>query len=138
MAELGLMGVPFAEKFGGAGADYVSYTIVLEELARACASTSVIVSSHTSLGTWPIFEYGTPAQKEKYLHDLTSGEKLSAFAPTEPGAGTLAAAGKTTAVLDEVVLNGSKIFITNGGYADIYIVTAMTDPRSPDMVRSFT
>ena len=130
MAELGLMGVPFAEEFGGAGADYVSYTIVLEELARACASTSVIVSSHTSLGTWPIFEYGTPEQKEKYLHGLTSGEKLSAFALTEPGAGTDAAAGKTTAVLDrdEYVLNGSKIFITNGGYADVYIVTAMTDP----------
>ena len=130
LAELGLMGVPFAEEVGGAGADYVSYTIVLAELARVCASTSVIVSSHTSLGTWPIFEYGTPAQKEKYLHGLTSGEKLSAFALTEPGAGTDAASGKATAVLDgdEYVLNGSKIFITNGGYADIYIVTAMTDP----------
>jgi butyryl-CoA dehydrogenase len=130
MAELGLMGVPFPEEFGGAGADYVSYTIVLEELARVCASTSVIVSSHTSLGTWPIFEYGTPAQKEKHLHALTSGEKLSAFALTEPAAGTDAASGKTTAVLDgdEYALNGSKIFITNGGYADIYIVTAMTDP----------
>jgi len=100
MAELGLMGVPFAEEVGGAGADYVSYTIVLAELARVCASTSVIVSSHTSLGTWPIFEYGTPAQKEKYLHGLTSGEKLSAFALTEPGAGTDAASGKATAVLD--------------------------------------
>ena len=132
LAELGLMGVPFAEEVGGAGADYVSYTIVLAELARACASTSVIVSSHTSLGTWPIFEYGTPAQKEKYLHGLTSGEKLSAFALTEPGAGTDAASGKATAVLDgdEYVLNGSKIFITNGGYADVYIVTAMTDPAS--------
>ena len=132
MAELGLMGVPFAEEVGGAGADYVSYTIVLAELARVCASTSVIVSSHTSLGTWPIFEYGTPAQKEKYLHGLTSGEKLSAFALTEPGAGTDAASGKATAVLDgdEYVLNGSKIFITNGGYADVYIVTAMTDPAS--------
>ena len=130
MAELGLMGVPFPEEFGGAGADYVSYTIVLEELARVCASTSVIVSSHTSLGTWPIFEYGTPAQKEKHLHALTSGEKLSAFALTEPAAGTDAASGKTTAVLDgdEYALNVSKIFITNGGYADIYIVTAMTDP----------
>jgi len=132
LAELGLMGVPFAEEVGGAGADYVSYTIVLAELARVCASTSVIVSSHTSLGTWPIFEYGTPAQKEKYLHGLTSGEKLSAFALTEPGAGTDAASGKATAVLDgdEYVLNGSKIFITNGGYADVYIVTAMTDPAS--------
>jgi butyryl-CoA dehydrogenase len=132
MAKLNLMGVPFAEEFGGAGADYVSYTIVLEELARACASTSVIVSGHTSLGTWPIFEFGTPAQKEKYLHGLTSGEMLAAFALTEPAAGTDAAAGKTTAVLDgdEYVLNGSKIFITNGGFADVYIVTAMTDPAS--------
>ena len=132
MGKLGLMGVPFAEEFGGAGADYVSYTIVLEELARACASTSVIVSAHTSLGTWPIFEFGTPAQKEKYLPGLTSGEKLGAFALTEPGAGTDAAAGQTTAVLDgdEYILNGSKIFITNGGYADVYIVTAMTDPAS--------
>ncbi len=132
MGKLGLMGVPFAEEFGGAGADYVSYTIVLEELARACASTSVIVSGHTSLGTWPIFEYGTPAQKEKYLHGLTSGEKLGAFALTEPGAGTDAAAGQTTAVRDgdDYILNGSKIFITNGGYADLYIVTAMTDPAS--------
>ncbi len=132
MGKLGLMGVPFAEEFGGAGADYVSYTIVLEELARACASTSVIVSGHTSLGTWPIFEFGTPAQKEKYLLGLTSGETLGAFALTEPGAGTDAAAGQTTAVLDgdEYVLNGSKIFITNGGYADVYIVTAMTDPAA--------
>jgi butyryl-CoA dehydrogenase len=130
MAKLGLMGVPFAEEFGGAGADYVSYTIVLEELARACASTSVIVSGHTSLGTWPIFEFGTPAQKERYLQPLTSGEMLAAFALTEPGAGTDAAAGETTAVLDgdEYVLNGSKIFITNGGFADVYIVTAMTNP----------
>jgi len=130
MAKLNLMGVPFAEELGGAGADYVSYTIVLEELARVCASTSVIVSGHTSLGTWPIFEFGTPAQKEKYLHGLTSGEKLAAFALTEPNAGTDAAAGSTTAVLDgdEYVLNGSKIFITNGGFADVYIVTAMTDP----------
>ena len=132
LGKLGLMGVPFAEEFGGAGADYVSYTIVLEELARACASTSVIVSGHTSLGTWPIFEFGTAAQKEKYLYALTTGEMLGAFALTEPGAGTDAAAGQTTALLDgdEYVLNGSKIFITNGGYADVYIVTAMTDPSS--------
>lgn len=130
LAELNLMGVPYAEEIGGAGADYVSYAIVLEELARACASTSVIVACHTSLGTWPIFQYGTAEQKEKYLRGLTSGELLGAFALTEPGAGTDASAGKTTAVLDgdEYVLNGSKIFITNGGFADVYIVTAMTDP----------
>jgi butyryl-CoA dehydrogenase len=130
MAKLGLMGVPFAEEFGGAGSDYLSLTIVIEELARVCASTSVIVAAHTGLGTWPISEFGTPAQKDKYLHGLASGEKLGAFALTEPGAGTDASAGTTTAVLDgdEYVLNGSKIFITNGGYADSYIVTAMTDP----------
>ena len=94
MAKLGLMGVPFGEEIGGAGADYVSYTIVIEELARACATTPVIVSGHTSLGTWPIFEFGTPAQKEKYLHGLVSGEKLGAFALTEPAAGTDAAAAR--------------------------------------------
>lgn len=132
MANLGLMGVPFAEEFGGAGADYVSYAIVLEELARVCASTSVIVSAHTSLGTWPISTFGTPEQKEKYLLGLASGEKLGAFALTEPSAGTDAAAGKTTAVLDgdDYVLNGSKIFITNGGFADFYVVTAMTKPAA--------
>ena len=132
LAKLNLMGVPFPEEFGGAGADNVSYTIVLEELARVCGSTSVIVSAHTSLCTWPIFTFGTPAQKEKYVTGLASGELLGAFALTEPNAGTDAAAGKATAVLDgdEYVLNGSKIFITNGGFADVYIVTAMTDPSA--------
>lgn len=130
LAELNLMGVPYPDEVGGAGAGNVSYVIVIEELARVCASTAVIVSGHTSLGTWPIYQFGTEAQKEKYLKKLASGEFLGAFALTEPGAGTDAAAGLTTAVLegDEWVLNGSKIFITNGGYADVYIVTAMTDP----------
>ena len=130
LAEVGLMGVSFPEEFGGAGADFLSFTIVVEELARVCASTSVIVAAHGGLAAWPIFEFGTMAQKEKYLRGLASGEKLGAFALTEPGAGTDAAGGKTTAVLDgdEYVLNGSKIFITNGGYADVYVVTAMTDP----------
>ncbi len=129
LAELNLLGVPFPEEVGGAGSDYLSYTIVVEELSRVCASTGVIVSAHTSLGTWPIYQFGTTAQKEKYLPGLTSGQKLAAFALTEPGAGTDAAAGKTTAILDgdAYVLNGSKIFITNGGYADVYVVTAMTD-----------
>jgi butyryl-CoA dehydrogenase len=132
LAKLSLLGVPYPEEVGGAGADNVSYVIVLEELARVCGSTPVIVSGHTSLGTWPIFEFGSPAQKEKYLNKLTTGAMLGAFALTEPGAGTDAAAGRTTAVLDgdEYVLNGSKIFITNGGYAGIYIVTAMTDPAA--------
>ena len=129
LAKLNLLGVPYPEEFGGAGADNVSYVIVIEELARVCASTAAIVSGHTSLGTWPIFEFGTSAQKEKYVTNLASGSMLGAFAITEPGAGTDAAAGKATAVVDgdEYVLNGSKIFITNGGYADVYIVTAMTD-----------
>lgn len=129
LAKLNLLGVPFPEEFGGAGADNVSYVLVIEELARVCASTAAIVSGHTSLATWPIFEFGTSAQKEKYVTNLASGSMLGAFAITEPGAGTDAAAGKATAVVDgdEYVLNGSKIFITNGGYADVYIVTAMTD-----------
>jgi butyryl-CoA dehydrogenase len=129
MADLGLLGVPYPEEVGGAGADYVSYAIVVEELSRVCATTSVIVSGHTSLGTWPIYAFGTEAQKDRYLSDLTSGRRLAAFALTEPAAGTDAAAGTSTAVLDgdEYVLNGSKIFITNGGYADVYIVTAKTD-----------
>ena len=132
MAKLNILGVPIPEEFGGAGADNVSYVIALEELARVCASTSIIVSGHTSLATWPILEFGTTAQKEKYGTKLATGEILGAFALTEPGAGTDAAAGKTTAVLkgDEYVLNGSKIFITNGGYAGVYIVTAMTDPAA--------
>ena len=129
LAELNLLGVPFPVESGGAGADYVSYVIVLEEIARVCASTAIIVSAHTSLATWPIKEFGTDAQKEAYVSKLASGALLGAFALTEPGAGTDAAAGTTTAELvgDEYVLNGSKIFITNGGYADVYIVTAMTD-----------
>jgi butyryl-CoA dehydrogenase len=129
MADLGLLGIPFPEEVGGAGADYVSYAIVVEEISRVCATTSVIVSGHTSLGTWPIFQFGTQAQKDRYLHDLTTARRLVAFALTEPAAGTDAAAGTSTAVLkgDEYVLNGSKIFITNGGYADVFIVTAKTD-----------
>jgi len=132
LAELNLLGVPFPEELGGAGADNVSYAVVLEELARVCASTSIIVSAHTSLATWPIYEFGTAAQKEKYVGRLASGAALGAFALTEAGAGTDAAAGTTTAVLDgaDYVLDGSKIFITNGGFADVYIVTAMTDPAA--------
>ena len=132
MAALNILGVPFAQEYGGAGADNVSYVIALEELARVCASTAIIVSGHTSLGTWPIVEFGSPAQKERYAGRLAAGAMLGAFALTEPGAGTDAAAGRTTAVVnaDGYVLNGSKIFITNGGYAGVYIVTAMTDPAA--------
>jgi len=130
MADLNLMGMPFPEKVGGAGADEVSYVIAVEELSRACASTGVIVSAHTSLATWPIYKFGTPAQHERYLHDLASGRTLGAFALTEPAAGTDAGAGTCTALLsgNEYILNGSKIFITNAPFAEVYIVFAKTDP----------
>ena len=132
MADLNIMGMPFPEKMGGAGADEVSYVIAIEELSRACASTSVIVSAHTSLATWPIYKFGTPAQHDRYLHDMASGRRLGAFALTEPAAGTDAAAGTCTAILtgDEYILNGSKIFITNAPFAQVYIVFAKTDPAA--------
>ena len=130
MADLNLMGMPFPEKMGGAGADEVSYVIAVEELSRACASTGCILSAHTSLATWPIYKFGTPAQHDRYLHDMASGRRLGAFALTEPAAGTDAGAGTCTAILsgDEYVLNGSKIFITNAPFAEVYIVFAKTDP----------
>jgi butyryl-CoA dehydrogenase len=128
---MNLMGMPYPEKEGGAGADYVSYVIAVEELSRACASTGIILSAHTSLATWPIFKFGTEAQKERYLHDMTSGRRLGAFALTEPAAGTDAAAGTATATLhaDGYALNGSKMFITNAPYAEVYIAFAKTDPE---------
>jgi butyryl-CoA dehydrogenase len=133
LAELNLMGMPFPEKVGGAGADEVSYVIAVEELSRACASTGVILSAHTSLATWPVYTFGTPAQHDRYLADMASGRRLGAFALTEPAAGTDAGAGTCTALLkgDEYVLNGSKIFITNAPYAEIYVVFAKTDPAAP-------
>ena len=88
LAEMNLMGMPYPEKEGGAGADYVSYVIAVEELSRACASTGVILSAHTSLATWPVFKFGTEAQQDRYLHDMASGRRLGAFALTEPAAGT--------------------------------------------------
>ena len=132
MADLNIMGMPFPEKVGGAGADEVSYVIAVEELSRACASTGVILSAHSSLATWPVFKFGTPAQHERYLHDMASGRRLGAFALTEPAAGTDAAAGTCTAILtgDEYILNGSKIFITNAPFAEIYVVFAKTDPAA--------
>jgi butyryl-CoA dehydrogenase len=131
MAEMNLMGMPYPEKEGGAGADYLSYVIAVEELSRACASTGVILSAHTSLATWPIFKFGTEAQKDRYLHDMASGHRLGAFALTEPAAGTDAGAGTATATLhaDGYTLNGSKMFITNAPYAEVYIVFAKTDPE---------
>ena len=129
MGELGMMGIPFSIEFGGAGGDVLSYIIAVEELSKVCATTGVILSAHTSLCASLINENGTPAQKEKYLRDLCTGNKIGAFGLTEPGAGTDAAGQQTTAVLDgdNYILNGSKIFITNGGVADTFIIFAMTD-----------
>lgn len=129
MAKLGMMGIPFSKEYGGAGGDTLSYILTVEELSKVCATTGVIVSAHTSLCASLIDQFGTPAQKEKYLTPLAKGEKLGAFGLTEPGAGTDAAGQQTTAVLegDNYILNGSKIFITNGGVADTFIIFAMTD-----------
>lgn len=129
MARYGFMGIPFAKTSGGQGCDTLSYILCVEELSRVCAATGVILSVHTSLCADPINKYGSKMQKEKYLPLLLSGEKLGAFALTEAGAGTDSAGQQTKAVLDgdNYILNGSKIFITSGGVADIYIVFAMTD-----------
>ena len=129
LADMGMMGVPFAEEYGGAGLSYVNYIGVCEELAKHCATTSVMVSAHTSLCSWPISEYGTEEQKQKYLTKLASGEWLGAFGLTEPGAGTDSAMQKTVAEDkgDHWVLNGSKIFITNAGFAHVFVIFAMTD-----------
>lgn len=129
MAALGLFGIPLPAEYGGAGGDNIMYTIAVEELSKACATTGVILSAHTSLCLAPIFEHGTEEQKRKYLPKLASGEWLGAFGLTEPNAGTDASAQQTTAVLDgdEWVLNGNKIFITNAGHAHVYVIFTMTD-----------
>ncbi len=128
MGKLGMMGIYFPKEYGGAGGDVLSYAMCVEELAKVCGTTAVIVSAHTSLCCAPIFEHGTEEQKKKYLPDLCSGKKIGAFGLTEPGAGTDAQGQQTTAVLegDHYVLNGSKIFITNAGYASVFIVIAVT------------
>lgn len=131
MAAHDFMGMPYPEEYGGAGTDYVSYILAVEEISRVCASTGIIYSAHCSLGLWPIYKWGSEELKKKYLVPLCKGEKLGAFALTEPGAGTDAASGTCTATLenDSYVLNGTKCFITNGGVADVYIVFALTDPN---------
>ena len=129
MAELGMMGIYFPKKYGGAGADVVSYAMAVEELSKVCGTTGVIVSAHTSLCCAPIYENGTEEQKMKYLPKLCSGEWIGAFGLTEPGAGTDAQGQQTTAVKDENgnwVLNGSKIFITNAGFANVFVIFAVT------------
>lgn len=129
MAKLGIMGIPFGPEYGGSGGDYLTYILAVEELAKACASHSVILSAHTSLCASPIFYYGTEEQKLKYLPALNKGQKIGAFGLTEPNAGTDAAGQQTIAKLegDFYILNGSKVFITNGGVADTFIIFAMTD-----------
>jgi alkylation response protein AidB-like acyl-CoA dehydrogenase len=128
-AELGLCGVTFPEEYGGIGADYISYSLVVEELSRVDASLGVTVSAHSSLCANPINMFGTDAQKEKYLPSLATGEKLGAFGLTEPMAGSDASEMRTMAVKegDSYVINGSKIFITNGSYADVYVIIAQLD-----------
>ena len=129
MQKLGFMGIPIPKEYGGQGCDTLTYVLAVEELSKVCGTTGVILSAHTSLCCDPILTYGTEEQKQKFLVPLAKGEKLGAFALTEPGAGTDAQGAQTKAVEDgdEWVLNGSKCFITNGKYADIYIIFAVTD-----------
>ena len=131
MAKAGFLGIPVAKQYGGQGCDPLTYVMCVEELSKCCATTGVIVSAHTSLCCDPIATYGTEEQKQKYLVPLAKGEKLGAFGLTEPGAGTDAQGVQTKAVLDgdDYVLNGSKIFITNGKEADIYVIFATTDVK---------
>ncbi len=128
MAKYGFMGIPVPKQYGGQGCDALTYVMCVEELSKVCGTTGVVVSAHTSLCCDPILTYGTEEQKKKYLPDLASGKKIGAFGLTEPGAGTDAQGQQTKAVLDgdEWVINGSKCFITNGKYADVYIVIAVT------------
>ena len=129
LAKLGMLGIPFPTKYGGTGADNLAYAMCVEEIAKTCGTTSVIICAHTSLCCYPIYAYGTEEQKMKYLPDLLSGRKLGAFGLTEPGAGTDASGQQTTAVLegDHYVLNGVKCFITNATEAETFVVFAMTD-----------
>ena len=128
LQKYGMMGIPVPKEYGGQGCDILTYIMCVEELSKVCGTTGVIVSAHTSLCVDPIMTYGTEEQKKKYIPDLASGKKIGAFGLTEPGAGTDAQGVQTKAVLDgdEWVLNGSKCFITNGKYADVYIIIAVT------------
>ena len=132
MADLGLMGMPFSEEWGGGGGDNLGYTIGVEEISRACAATGITMAAHTSLGVAPIYQFGSDEQKKKYLPDIASGRKLAAFGLTEPEAGSDAGATKTTAVLkdDYYIVNGTKCFITNATTAETYVITTSTDPEA--------
>jgi butyryl-CoA dehydrogenase len=129
MAKIGILGIPVPAQYGGAGGSNIMYSIAVEELSRVCATTGVIVSAHTSLCVAPIMEHGTEEQKQKYIPKLASGEYIGAFGLTEPNAGTDASAQQTMAVADgdNWIINGNKIFITNAGYAHVYVIFAMTD-----------
>ena len=130
MRRYGMMGIQFPKEVGGSGGDTICYSIAIEEASRFCGTTGCIISSHATLGAWPIFKFGTPEQKEKWLRPLVDGRKTGAFGLTEPNAGTDAAAQQTTAVKQEdgsYLVNGSKVFITGGGVADTYVIFAMTD-----------
>jgi alkylation response protein AidB-like acyl-CoA dehydrogenase len=132
MGELGLMGLPFPEEYGGAGADLTTYCLAVEEIGYACGGTGLSYEAHVSLACMPIYLYGTEEQKQRYLRPLASGEAIGAFGLTEPGAGSDAGGTRTTAVRDgdEWVISGTKIFITNGGYAQTVVMTALTDPAN--------
>jgi butyryl-CoA dehydrogenase len=132
MADLGLFGIPWPEALGGSGLDYLSYILVIHELAKVDASHAITVSAHTTLGTSPIVDFGTPEQRAKYVPLLATGKVLGGFGLTEPGAGSDAGGTSTTAVEkgDHFVLNGSKIFITHAGVGEIFVVTARTDPAA--------
>jgi len=132
LAELGLTGIVFPEEYGGGGADYLSYAIAVEELSRVCASTGVTLSAHLSLGSNPIYMFGSEEQKQNYLTPLAKGETMGAFGLTEPSAGSDAGGTKTTGIKDgkDWILNGSKIFITNAGEAETYVVLARTDKNA--------
>jgi len=131
MGELGILGLPFPEEYGGSGCDYMSLVIALEEIARVSGSMAIMLDAHTSLCCEPIYLFGTEEQKRKYLVPLARGEKIGAFGLTEPQAGSDAGATRTRAVRDgdEWVINGQKIFITNGSIADVVVITAKTDPE---------
>ena len=132
MAELGLLGVPFPEEYGGAGMDNLAQAIVIEEIARDCASTALTIAAHVSLGTYPIFAFGTEEQKRRWVPKLASGQMIGAFGLTEPGAGSDAQGIRTTAVRDgaHFVVNGSKMYCTNGGYAGTIVFTAVTGQKA--------
>jgi butyryl-CoA dehydrogenase len=130
MAAQGMLGLPIPDKYGGAGSDYLSYAIAVEEVSRVCGSTGITLAAHTSLGSMPFYYFGSEEQKARYLPKLAAGEWLGAFGLTEPGAGSDAGATQTTAVLDgdQWVINGQKTFITSGSIADVVVITARTDP----------